>query len=255
MTAQQYLESILSKYNLTDSATESIRNKRSNVQDLLEKTYGSKIRMYYSGSIGKKTAISLSYDLDLCVYFPPDRFSSLKEMYESMRDTVRRLGAINERNVSIQLPQGSGTWIDVVPARQIAPESQEANLYARLSNSSIKTNIPAHIKLISDSECRPVIKLMKIWKYQNKLEFKSFALELMTIKALEQFPDKGLGERFWHTLKFVRDNIDIIKLVDPANSNNIVSDVVPFADKIAMRNQATATINRASTGSWQDVVA
>lgn len=258
MTPQQYLEEILSKYNLSDSDEQSIRNKRLDYEQLLKKHFPGMIAsIYYSGSVGKKTAISPSFDLDLCIYYKEGSFNTLKEMYTKTRDVVKLKGsAVEERNVSIKIPQGRGIDIDIVPARIISStKPTEANLYARLKDSSIKTDIPGHIKLISESQCRPIIKLMKIWKYQNNLQFKSFGLELLTIEALKNYQFQDYGDGMWHVLHYIKNNVKTIKLTDPVNSNNIVSDDITTNEKEALRSAAEITIKRAQEkNSWAEVV-
>ena len=245
----QYLERVLSKYNLTEKQIESLQNKRKGVEEFLRSRYGSKIQsVNYSGSYAKQTAINLKYDLDICVFFHRESFTTVAEMYSSVYETMRSYGQVTKQKVSIRLSSGSES-IDVVPARRIDTDSTDANLYVSTTGGQIKTNITMHRDYISESGCRPIIKLMKVWKYQRGIHYKSFALELLTIKALEGFKSDDYGERMLHVLKFVRDNVETIRLVDPANSNNVVSDLIDSSDKTNMKTQAISSLAQSNWGS------
>jgi len=253
MTAQQYLQALLEKYSLKDSDYESVKNKREAVESFLraDRSLGPKIdRFYYSGSYAKKTAINLDYDLDLCVYYKQDSFPSLREMYSETSAALKRFGQVDERNVSIRLPQGKGLSVDIVPGRLISAQSDDINLYSRLRDSQIKSNIPKHKEYISNSDCRDVIKLMKIWKHKCGIHYKSFALELLVIEALKGYAKNDFDPALQRVFSYAESNVETIKLVDPANSNNNVSDSIEAGDKINFKNQASAA-NRAT--NWADI--
>ncbi len=248
---QQYLEKVLSKYNLTDKQIESLQNKRKGVEDFLRSKYGSKIQsVNYSGSYAKQTAISLKYDLDILVFFHRDSFNTLSEMYNSVYETMKSYGLVNKQKVSIRLSSGIES-IDVVPARRIDSTSTDANLYISTTGGLIKTNTVLHKEYISASGCRPIIKLMKVWKSQHGIHYKSFALELLTIKALDGFMSEDYGDRMWQVLGFIKDNVETLKLIDPANSNNNVSDLIDNLDKQNMKNQAASSLGKKT---WPEIV-
>lgn len=245
----QYLEKVLAKYNLTEKQIESLQNKRKGVEDFLRAKYGSKIQsVNYSGSYAKGTAVNLKYDLDVCVFFHRDGFDTLPNMYNSVYETMKGYGPVEKQKVSIRLSSGSES-IDVVPARRIDDTSTDANLYVTTTGGQIKTNTARHKEYISESGCRPVIKLMKVWKYQRGIHYKSFALELLTIKALSGFGSEDYSERVLHTLKYIRDNVETIRLIDPANSNNNVADLIEVSDKRNMKLQADSSLSQSNWGS------
>jgi hypothetical protein len=261
LTAQQYLEGILSKYNLKDKDIKMIKDHRSIVEHSLKQAYTNKIdTFYYSGSYGKGTAVNLKYDLDLCIYFKNDAFSTLHEMYLDVYKCLNYMSedfeyilgegyVVTKQNVSIGLRGYLDA--DIVPARIINEKSKDANLYVSENGEHIKTNIPLHIEYVNKSKCRPIIKLMKVWKYQHKIHYKSFALELLTIRALKDYNNPDYGKQVWHVLEYIRDHVESIKLVDPANSNNIVSNLIIQSDKINMKNQAKSSLQKQY---WKDII-
>jgi len=261
MTPQQYLEGILAKYNLKENEIKMIKEQRSYIEYLLKQAYSSKINtFYYSGSYGKGTAINLKYDLDLCIYFNKSAFTTLKEMYydvfkvlnymtEDLGECLGEEYLVVKQNVSIGLRDHNE--IDIVPAKRIDDDSTNANLYVSETDEHIKTNIPMHIEYISKHKCRPIIKLMKIWKYRHAIHYKSFALELLTIRALDNFDSEDFGDQVLHVLKFIKNNVENVKLVDPANPNNIVSDLISESDKLNMKRNAISSL---SERTWGEII-
>jgi hypothetical protein len=56
------------------------------------------------------------------------------------------------------------------------------------------------------------------------LDFPSFALELSVIEALRYKRQGDLASNLSDALSWIAGNIQTARLVDPANSNNIISD-------------------------------
>jgi hypothetical protein len=253
MSALQYLESMLAKYNLTEGEIANMRGRRAQVESIFRTAMGPQIEaIYYSGSFGKGTAIRLGFDLDICLYFKRDSFGNLHEMYSAVLDVLEAEDFdVVPQTVSIHADLG-GTGVDIVPARSLSDGSGNANLYVTTLNTSLQTNIPAHRDYISKSEARPVIKLMKAWRDLHSIHFKSFALELLVIKALENTrPEVPLDQQFMSALRFAAEQTTRVKLVDPANMNNIVSDLIPINDKLDLQNQAAASITKKT---WQEII-
>ena len=253
MSAQQYLESILAKYNLTEGEVTNLKARRANIENALRTVMGPKIEtIYYSGSYAKGTAIRLGFDLDICLYFKPDSFGTLREMYSAVLEVLKsqRLN-FTPQTVSIHIDLG-GTGIDVVPARSLGDGKGNANLYVMNRDTSLLTNIPVHKEYISKSKARPTIKLMKVWRDLHSIHFKSFALELLVIKALENTsPDAALDHQFMTALRFATEQTKQVRLIDPANSNNVVSDLIPENDKANLQSQSAASITKKT---WGEIV-
>ena len=72
--------------------------------------------------------------------------------------------------------------------------------------------------------------------------FKSFALELLVIKALSSSNLNDYGTQFLEVLEYIRDNAATVKLIDPANSNNNVSDSIDYVDKFNISNHARSSL-------------
>jgi hypothetical protein len=244
--SQQYLESILSKYKIDEGTIQRLKNIRSEVEKKLRENYGGTIEsIRYSGSYAKSTAISLSYDLDICIYFKKDSFNNLSEMYfdvgKFLNNTFRQYRPRQQR-VSWGLTTLDGMSLDVVPARSLGDSSGDAYIYSTETHSYIKTNLNTHKEYIRNSGVRPAIKLMKIWRDLHNVHYKSFALELMTIKALERHKGDPLYNQFILALEYAQNNGSSVHLIDPANSNNDVSLAIPFQDQLSLVGAAYSSL-------------
>lgn len=239
LTANEYLENLLEESKIPEEELEAIRTKRDEVESVLRSHFGDKIlTIKYSGSIAKRTAINSSKDLDLAVHFKQGSYGSLKQMYEDTYEILlEHYNFVQKQNVSLGLLLQN---IDVVPGRRIEDGSNnDVNLYRKDTEGLIKTNLETHKDYIKNSNCRKIIRLLKIWKVSHSLRFKSFALEILVIKALEDFEGTSLTARTKKVLEFIESNVETIKLLDPANSNNNVSNAIDEFKKIMLRTTAT----------------
>lgn len=250
----QVLESHKMKY--VDDLMGKYKNKREEIKDALEAKFSNEkvTRAINSGSYAKHTAINKKFDIDLCQPFKYKGFDTLEEMADAVfnyfndeyddKDLVKY--KTRRQRVSTGLTfliGGDEIQMDVVPARELSEndytDTNRLNLHVRAKGldpaTSTQTNIQKHIDLIkgkADERC--IIRLLKVWKVnKNKDRVKSFFLELITIRAFEKASEipYDLWGKLKMTMEFIRDNIETIRLEDPANSNNIVSDTMTNSEK------------------------
>jgi hypothetical protein len=240
MTITEYLESLLNGEKINDEDKEEITKKRNEVETAIREKFKDKVKtIKYSGSIAKHTAINSSKDLDLAIHFKKDAFNTLQEMYNSVYEFLDEIYTVRKQKVSIGL---SDFDVDVVPGRRIDEEDDSNNdvfLYRSDDDSRIKTNIEKHKTHITASGCRDTIKLMKIWKNKWNIKFKSFAMELLVIQTINDSTSTGLKDRMKEVLEYIVENIEDINLIDPANSNNNVADVIEDYRKLFMKTTAS----------------
>lgn len=241
-----HVDEILTKY----------KTKRDEVKDALAEKFKDEIvtRAINSGSYAKHDAINIKFDLDVCQPFKRDSFTTLEEMADAVYDFFKdeydddefQVHRLQKQRVSVGLVflvDGDEVFIDVVPGRELLQddyiETTRLNLFVRPTiletSSSIQTNIQKHIDLIKGKTVeRNIIRLLKVWKVNHHKKYiKSFLLELLVIRAFDSCPELPTG--LWETLKmvmeYIRDNIETIRLEDPANSNNVVSDTLTDNEK------------------------
>jgi len=254
----KHLDRVLESYKMkhVDDLMEKYKKKREEIKDALEeKFYDEKVtRAINSGSYAKHTAINKKFDIDICQPFKYQSFDTLEEMADSVYDYFNTeyededliKHKTRKQHVSTGLTfllDGEQIQMDVVPGRELAEndytQSNRLNLHVRARGldpaTSTQTNIQKHIDLIKGKgDERSIIRLLKVWKVnKNKDGMKSFFLELITIEAFERTIEipNDLWGKLEMTLEFIRDNVLSIRLEDPANSNNIVSDTMTNAEK------------------------
>ena len=213
MTNHEYLKSILSEEQI-DHTVEETKKTRTEIKDFLISHYkNDKNPSYvYSGSIAKNTAIKSKYDIDIGLQFYNEDFATLEDMFDDVKSTLeKKYGKVNTRdqNVSIRV-QINNHDIDIVPGRRINNAKNDVYLHIeRDSDTRIKSNLHIHVDLIKGFSELETIKLLKTWRTKKDFKFKSFALELMVIKALENEMIFGLDNKFKFMMNYIVDNIDI----------------------------------------------
>lgn len=248
-------------------------NKRDEVKEALEEKYGSKIYSpINSGSYAKHTAINIKFDLDIVTPFKRNSFATLEEMFDDvynfLNEKYKDDADVIRQKVSIGIKffedeDGHKIDIDVVPGRELNDNqySDDKNLnlfvnskYGLLEEKTyVQTNIQAqidHIKGKNDE--RSIIRLLKIWKATNNESYKSFFLELATIKAFDKVDVSGnLWEKLKKVMEYIRDNVtkDNFTLKDPGNSNNDVADTLDSWDKSSLSNKMSNIIDNIERNS------
>lgn len=239
MTPQKYLENLIENQKLKDQELNTLSEHREEVESLLREDFGDDPVIKYAGSKAKGTMIRENYDLDIVCYFSHEDDKSLKEIRDEVAEKLREKYQIEEKGTALRIRKSGEDnslidyHIDVVPGRFVDESQQDAYLYVQYGEKErMKTNIKTHIKHISESGCREVIKLAKLWNCRNDLHIKTFIIELFVIESLKDFDWKGrLDTGFKKILESFRDNFVSVRLEDPANSNNIVSQLLNDAQK------------------------
>jgi tRNA nucleotidyltransferase (CCA-adding enzyme) len=265
MTDKEYLEKVLDKQKLEEGSDEltKLRERRDEIESFLrEKFKDYEIKIYYAGSYKKKTLIKELYDLDLTCYFLNDCGKTLEEIYNEVAKALREKYFVKEKASALRVKSKDGNddfHIDVVPGRYTDKINGNTKIDVFLYRSTkdehrLKTNLYKHLKHIRDSELRKEIRLAKLWRIRNGLSIRTFPLELLVIKVLENAEKKDqLDDRmkeFWEEL---RDNIANILIVDPANSNNDLSEVFDDTVKNELSKSAKRTVEIIEESGWEAV--
>ncbi|WP_222008559.1 nucleotidyltransferase family protein [Rhizobium laguerreae] len=204
-----------------------------------------------SGSFAKGTAIHGGTDIDIFASLSSDVTQSLAHVYNTLFNRLRDEGFNpRQQNVSIGIKVGAYS-VDVVPARRHGPTGQYHSLYRRKADTWTQTNVVTHINAVRSSGRAEEIMILKAWRGQKGLTFPSFYLELVTIEACRGRRVGDLAENVWVTLAYIRDNITRAVFIDPANTNNRISDDLTAVEKQALAN-AASTARQA--GNWGQIV-
>jgi hypothetical protein len=258
LNKNNYLQQVLESYRMSyvSELMEENIEKREKVKDALAEKFKDQIvtRAINSGSYAKHDAINTKFDLDVCQPFKRNAFDTLEEMADAVFDFFNEefedddlvTYATRKQRVSTGITfviDGDEIQMDVVPGRELSADdyidTHRLNLFVRPklleSASTTQTNIQKHIDLVKGKNAeREIIRLLKVWKTnKNKKRVKSFFVELITIKAFEKCSDvpTSIWGKLEMVLEYIRDNVQTIRLEDPTNSNNVVSDTMTDSEK------------------------
>jgi len=136
-----------------------------------------------------------------------------------------------------------GRFIDLVPARGNI-------LWQARFNTWLKTDIDKQIRYVRNSGLIDEILALKIWRRRHALRFPSFLMELATIHALSRkdgdcppiSKNQSCTESFPALLRFLATDFPTTRLLDPANSNNVVSDLLTEVEKLRIARRAAMSL-------------
>ena len=141
---------------------------------------------------------------------------------------------------------GGAYDVDLVPAKRQSQYGDDHSLYSNKSKTWLKTNVTTHISEVGNSGRTDEIRLMKIWRNRRGLSFPSFYLELLVIRALHGQKYGDLSKNIVTVFEFMRDQMLTANFIDPANTNNIVSDTLTSIEKSTLAAAAKAAL----ASSW-----
>lgn len=259
MDSNMYLQNILNKYapRSLDGYTLNIILLKENLQKWASTCY---ISILNSGSRAKGTAISLASDVDYLISLSSDcdtnNGGGLKGIYESLGSYLSaNYSSVRKQNVSFRIKL-SDLEVDITPARKQSGNTNDHSIYLSKLGTWRQTNIQKHITDISGSGRLNEIKLLKIWRELNKLDFPSIYLEYLTLSILsgKSKDSSKLGDNFWYLLnELAKDTSNPFdsKIVDPANSNNILSDLLTANEKKSIISKAKISVGQQY---WENIV-
>jgi hypothetical protein len=207
--------------------------------------------VHHSGSFAKGTAIRSGTDIDLLLSLCGPGRMTLREVHESLFDALVAAGYKPRRqNVSINIKM-SGYSVDLVPGHQQNPATADHSLYVRKSDTWIKTNIQKHIAYVRAAKRADEIRMVKLWRNQHGLDFPSFYLEMVAIRVMAARATHYLTGNVSAVFEYLRDALMHARFVDPANSNNVLSDLLTDGEKREISKAARSAL---ATARWIDVV-
>jgi len=264
--SDQYLRQMLQKYSAKDLMyyTHQISLLKNNLQAWANTCY---LEIINSGSRAKGTAISLASDVDYLVSLKigcNENSGGLKGIYDSLYNLLGSLyPRVRKQNVSVRIDlPGNGLLVsalevDITPAKKQDFYTTDHSLWLSKNSTWKKTNVQKHIYEISTSGRLNEIKLLKIWRELNKLEFPSIYLEYLLIKNVlsnKPYGDDFLASNFYYILQEFSKSVGnplFSRIIDPANSNNILSELLTNREKNQIISKAQTATNQTS---WDKII-
>lgn len=251
MEVEKYLQNLLEKQNLSLEQESALQIHKDEVTKFLRKEFGDAPVIKYAGSHAKGTMNAEQYDLDIVCYFPSSDTRSLKEIRENVSVHLKKKYLIQPKASAERITNlkeestPNGYHIDVVPGRFIEGTKDVFIHVAYGDKERMQTNLKVHIDHITKSGCVPVIRLTKLWAHRNNVGIKTFILELFVVRTLSDVTNKGnLKTSFRKVLQALKDEFGTVQLVDPANSNNIVSQLINPSEQVLVVHTAAEALNR-----------
>lgn len=259
------------------------------------------IKMLHAGSVAKGTALRTVNDLDVAVYVKTgDAPKADSELIPWLAD---RLAEANPNMKPAQFePQthcvtinfrGTGLNVDVVPVLYEGEADDCGWLVRKYTGERVLTSVPLHLEFMNDrrrlygDDYKQLIRIVKWWKREKALRFKSFMIELLWARlaatgasladyptALEDFftyiVKSGLKQRVFFTDHYSAailpaSNTGIIEIFDPVNPDNNIAKNYGEADRQAIFKAAHealdaigearyATTKTEAVECWQDIL-
>ncbi len=145
------------------------------------------------------------------------------------------------QNVSINV-RVSGYSVDLVPGKRQSIYGNDHSLHRRKADTWTKTNVGTHINRNPERPAGRDPHHQALAK-PEEARFPILYLELEFINALPRQYSETLSGNVWRTFECLRDRLLIARVVDPANTNNIISDVLSLADKMKIAQAARQALN------------
>jgi hypothetical protein len=243
MPENDYLRQILVREAVDTGIFSPVRGCQVTIDPVL-KAWGNRFLLSAtpSGSFAKGTANRSGTDLDLFLSLSQDTPENLSDIHKTLVKALTDAGyKPRPQNVSIGIRVGNFD-VDLVPGKRQNFLTQDHSLYKRRGDTWTKTDVSQHITKVLGSGRQSEIRLVKLWRRQKGLEFPSFYLELVVIEALKVAWLSSLADNFRTIMTYLRDNLESARFVDPANTNNIISDDLTVAEKRAIKAAATAAL-------------
>lgn len=253
MNGYAYLQQVIHKYEPTDLSHRyfdimALHSK------LKEWANGYFVNIFESGSRAKGTAISLASDVDYVVSLTFNSPETLKEIYLSCYNWLAQFYRVRMQNVSIRVDL-NGLKVDITPAKKWSGNTNYHSIFVSKTQSWKQTNIHLHINDIKNSGRINEIKLTKIWRELNGIDFPSIYLEYLLItKILKNKPLNNLENNFYCVLQRLSNeqkNPLFSRIADPSNANNILSDLLNQNEKIHIIKKARESIAKRY---WNEIV-
>ena len=197
----------------------------------------------------KGTGNKSGTDIDLFISLSESTNETLKEIYDKLFAAMASYSPTRQ-NVSINV-KVSGYSVDLVPGKRQGFLSNDHSLYRRKADTWTKTNVVTHINRVAGSGRVNETRIVKLWRNQKRLDFPSFYVEMTVIEALSGQIFGTLAENVWKVFQYLRDRFPNARVVDPANTNNIISDDLSAADKAKIKAAAEQALRATD---WSQIV-
>ncbi len=247
-----YLQNILTREQVDTGPFSPVRAVQAHIQPIIANWASIHlVSVAPSGSFAKGTANKSGTDIDLFISLSDSVSETLGDIYSKLFTLMTNKGYRPTRqNVSINV-KVNGYSVDLVPGKRQNTFTSDHSLYRRKANSWTKTNVTKHITEVVNARRSSEIRILKLWRNQKGLDFPSFYLELTVLNALRQQGFGSLSNNVLRVFEYLRDTFPNAQVIDPANTNNIISEDLTLTERQRVRSMAIQALGAAN---WNDIV-
>lgn len=247
MSSDQYLRNILAREQVDTGIYSPVRKIATTLSPMLTQWgNGFLLGIDPSGSFAKGTANRSGTDIDLFLSLSSSTPDTLRQVRNTLGNCLNQYGyQYRDQNVSLGIVV-SGYQVDLVPGTRQSQYGADHSLFRQKANTWTKTNIQTHINLVQRSGRTDEIRVLKLWRDQKSLNFPSIYLELAVLEALHGKPFGRLSENVADALRFFGSGLANKRIVDPANTNNAISDDLSVIEK----QKVAVAAKQALAGNW-----
>lgn len=243
VNTDKYLFSVIDevRLNKTDFSFRALNQRADMLIMHLISKLGHKLEGYPTrlGSTENGTALTDSFDIDVCLRFKPSSYPTTEDMYMHLHDCLDRLvgqhGIIETREQKKSIGvvfrlNGVKRKIDVVPYKLTAKRGNKSSGYLYVNDSINPTYTKTDIDAIksfrlTDTQKKLVIAL-KQWRNNYDLPLSSHLLQNFVVDAYyHNYVPEKFTKKVIMVLSHIRDNIYDINIRSIENTNNILTDI------------------------------
>ena len=265
MTPNQYLQKVLKQetFSNDDDELKELRQHRDDVKELLTSHFSeSRPSIRWAGSMAKGTMVRASYDGDMTCYFPheDEEEKTLEDLYDEVEQVLQADYLVERKPSALRIRDKTpdsyqvDLHLDVVPGRFIDEDQGDVFLHRTTDEKErLKTNLQVHIEHVRKSGVRPAIRLAKVWSIRNGVGAKTFILELLVVKLLEDKQSASFPDQLLHLWTEMRDNSADLAVADPANPSG--NDLGSLLDecRASLSAVASSTLANIEALGWSSV--
>ncbi len=251
-----HLMQVLEDNRLPPEKLTQLKEVRQKIVEYIQAAFGADITPFNSGSMAKGTATKAS-DLDIAICFRQDYPKSVKKIYELVHEVLerefRQPQQVVKRRVALKV-ELNDILVDVLPCKKI--DDTHITMYNVMQRRRQRGSIKIHVD--NARQYNQIIKLMKIWRNKHNIKkvgqqkFSGFALEQLVIRALNRKPTLNYEDGFIAVLLYIKCCINTIKLVDPANPENLLN--MPFNVRQKVRDVANVCYIAYKNDNWNAII-
>lgn len=239
----------------TQGESQSAKRHRSSIETCLKNSFEIN-RFFLTGSFGNGTSIRSYSDVD---YFASIPTKNLKQNSVTTLQEVRKvlIDRFQETDISVSTPAvkvcfgtDASESTEIVPADFIKRDKNGNHIYEIADGNGgwMRSSPDAHNNYVDEvdgklgGKVKPLVRLLKAWKYYCGVPIRSFYLEMRVAKYASQRDSIDYARDVRNILKLLRDN-QLAALQDP---KGISGSIAPCSSE-AQKSDALSKLETAFT--------